>query len=106
MRSKRSDPTTAVNPTEIFKYVFDGRCPQRETLQYVHEVGLRATACVRLLRAGANTRQIADLVGMFEGIVGRYCRFSVQRENASAAVLHLDRTFRERNPAKRENGGS
>src|SRR5262249_7796495 len=51
--------------------------------------GLRATACVRLLRAGANTRQIADMVGMSEPIVGRYCRFSVQRENASAAVLHV-----------------
>ena len=50
--------------------------------------GLRATACVRLLRAGANTRQIADMVGMSEPIVGHYCRFSVQRENASAAVLH------------------
>lgn len=60
--------------------------------------GLRATACVRLLRAGANTRQIADMVGMSEPIVGRYCRFSVQKENASAAVLHLDRTFRERQP--------
>jgi len=57
--------------------------------------GLRATACVRLLRAGANTRQIADMVGMSEEIVGRYCRFSVQRENASAAVLHLDRNRRE-----------
>jgi integrase len=68
--------------------------------------GLRATACVRLLRAGANTRQIADMVGMSEEIVGRYCRFSVQRENASAAVLHLNRTFRERNPAKREDMGS
>jgi hypothetical protein len=33
---------------------------------------------------------------MSEEIVGRYCRFSVQRENASAAVLHLDRTSRER----------
>jgi integrase len=51
--------------------------------------GLRATACVRLLRAGANTRQIADMVGMSEQIVGRYCRFSVQRENASAAVLYI-----------------
>ena len=60
--------------------------------------GLRATACVRLLRAGANTPQIAAMVGMSEEIVGRYCRFSVQRENASAAVLHLDRTFGERGP--------
>jgi integrase len=68
--------------------------------------GLRATACVRLLRAGANTRQIADMVGMSEQIVGRYCRFSVQRENASAAVLHLDRTFSERNRAKPGDMGS
>jgi len=68
--------------------------------------GLRATACVRLLRAGANTRQIADMVGMSEPIVGRYCRFSVQRENASAAVLLLDRTSRERNRAKPGDMGS
>ena len=68
--------------------------------------GLRATACVRLLRAGANTRQIADMVGMSEEIVGRYCRFSVQRENASAAVLHLDRTSMERNRQKPKETGS
>lgn len=58
--------------------------------------GLRASACVRLMRAGATTRQIADMVGMSEPIVGRYCRLSVQRENAIAAVLHLDRTARDR----------
>jgi integrase len=52
--------------------------------------GLRATACVRLSRAGATTRQIADWVGMSERMVGRYCRFSEQRENALAAVIHLD----------------
>jgi integrase len=68
--------------------------------------GLRATACVRLLRAGANTRQIADMVGMSEQIVGRYCRFSVQRQNASAAVLYLDRNRSEQNRAKPENMGS
>src|SRR5262249_37509830 len=38
--------------------------------------GLRATACVRLQRAGATTRQIAGMVGMSEQMVGRYCRFS------------------------------
>jgi integrase len=58
--------------------------------------GLRATACVRLARAGATSRQVADMVGMSEQMVSRYLRFSVQRENASAAVLHLDRTFSER----------
>jgi integrase len=53
--------------------------------------GLRATACVRLSRAGATTRQIADWVGMSEPMVARYCRHSEQRENALAAVLHLDK---------------
>src|SRR5262249_17770150 len=52
--------------------------------------GLRGTACVRLLRAGANTRQIADMVGMSEPTVKRYTRFSEQRKNALAAVIHLD----------------
>lgn len=63
--------------------------------------GLRATACVRLMRAGANTRQIASMVGMSEEIVGRYCRFSVQRENASAAVVYLDRATMERRREER-----
>jgi DNA-binding CsgD family transcriptional regulator len=58
--------------------------------------GLRGHACVRLLRAGANTRQIADMVGMSEDMVKRYTRLSAQRENASAAVYHLERTLRER----------
>jgi integrase len=57
--------------------------------------GLRATACVRLLRAGANTRQISDMIGMSEQMVKRYTRFSEQRLNAMAAVIHLDRTPRE-----------
>jgi len=54
--------------------------------------GLRGTACVRLLRAGAHTRQIADMVGMSEMMVKRYTRFSEQRKNALAAVHYLDRT--------------
>lgn len=58
--------------------------------------GLRGHACVRLLRAGANTRQISDMVGMSEEQVKNYTKFSVQRENASAAVYHLERTLRER----------
>lgn len=58
--------------------------------------GLRGHACVRLLRAGANTRQIADMVGMSEPMVKNYTRFSDQRENATAALYHLERTARER----------
>jgi integrase len=57
--------------------------------------GLRATAVVRLRRAGATSGQIAAMVGMSEPMVNRYCRFSVQRENALAAVVYLDRTPRE-----------
>jgi integrase len=58
--------------------------------------GLRGTACVRLRRSGATIPQIADMVGMSVQMVERYCRFSVQRENAVAAVHHLERTLRER----------
>ncbi len=58
--------------------------------------GLRGTACVRLRRAGATEIQIADMIVMSVQMVKRYCRFSVQRENAVAAVHHLDRTFAER----------
>jgi integrase len=64
--------------------------------------GLRATAVVRLRRAGANTGQIADMVGMSEVMVKRYTRFSVQRENALAAVHYLDRTRTERDESKRK----
>jgi len=53
--------------------------------------GLRATACIRLSRAGATTRQISDWIGMSEKMVCRYTRFSEQRVNAMAAVVHLDR---------------
>lgn len=59
--------------------------------------GLRGHACVRLSRAGANTRQISDMVGMSEEMVKRYTRLSDQKANATAAVLHLERTLRERN---------
>jgi integrase len=68
--------------------------------------GLRATAVVRLRRAGASTGQIADMVGMSEPMVNRYCRFSKQRENALAAVHYLDGTARERNRALKSDKGS
>lgn len=58
--------------------------------------GLRGTAVVRLRRAGASIPQIGDMVGMSGPMVARYCRFSVQRENALAAVYLLDRTAGER----------
>lgn len=60
--------------------------------------GLRGTAVVRLNRAGATTRQIADMVGMSEPIVAHYLRHSNQKRNASAGIVMLERerTARER----------
>jgi integrase len=52
--------------------------------------GLRGTAVVRLRRAGATTQQICDMVGMSPQMVKRYSRKSDQKENALAAVLHLE----------------
>lgn len=68
--------------------------PLRDAGLVLH--GLRGHACVRLLRAGANTRQISDVVGMSEPMVKNYTRFSDQRENAMAAVYLLERTGQER----------
>lgn len=62
--------------------------------------GLRGTACVRLLRASATTRQIADMVGMSEDTVKGYTRFTEQKRNALAGVYHIDRTTIERNRQK------
>lgn len=69
--------------------------PNRDQPARLH--GLRGFACVQLLRAGANTRQISDMVGMSEPMVGKYTRFSIARANAVAAVIHLEKTIQERN---------
>jgi integrase len=66
--------------------------------------GLRGHACVRLLRIGANTRQISDWVGMSEQQVKGYTRFSDQRDNAIAAVFLLDGTKAEQPFDKRRFG--
>ena len=62
--------------------------------------GLRATACVRLRRAGATPQQIGDMVGLSVQMAERYCRFADQKQSALAAVYHLDRTGRERDEKK------
>lgn len=68
--------------------------PNRDRPLVLH--GLRGHACVALSRAGANTRMIADMVGMSEPMVSNYTRFSAQQENASAALFNLERTRAER----------
>lgn len=77
--------------------------PLREAGLVMH--GLRGTAVVRLRRAGATVLQICDTVGMSAQMVTRYCRYSVQRENALAAVYSLDRTAGERNSAINKKSG-
>lgn len=53
--------------------------------------GLRATAIVRLRRAGCPTTLIGDMVGLSQKMVDRYCRHADQRAFAMAAVHYLDR---------------
>ena len=77
--------------------------PLKEAGLVMH--GLRAFAVVRLRRSGANTGQIADMVGMSEQMVKRYSRFSRQRENALAAVHYLDKTKPERSKPDRSRNG-
>ena len=62
--------------------------------------GLRATACVRLRRAGATPQQIADMVGLSVQMAERYCRHADQKQSALAAVHRLDRTAQEREGGK------
>lgn len=77
--------------------------PLREAGLVMH--GLRGTAVVRLRRVGATIPQISDMVGMSAQMVTRYCRYSVQRENALAAVYTLDRTAGERLASNKLKGG-
>ncbi len=57
--------------------------------------GLRATAVIRLRRAGVSRPLIADMVGMSAPMVDRYCRRSEQRDNAMAALRMMEGTPRE-----------
>ena len=49
--------------------------------------GLRATACVRLKRAGLSDSMIGDIVGMSVQMVERYTRFENKRESGKAALI-------------------
>ena len=54
--------------------------------------GLRATAVIRLRRAGVSRLLIQDMVGMSATMVDRYCRRSEQPDNAIAALEQMERT--------------
>jgi len=57
--------------------------------------GLRATAIVRLRKAGASVMNICDMVGLSEPMVARYSRLADKTERALAAVHFMQRTPRE-----------
>lgn len=61
--------------------------------------GLRATAVVRLRRAGLSTGQIGDIIGMSLAMIERYCRFADQKASGKAALLYLTGTRTERSEA-------
>jgi hypothetical protein len=58
--------------------------------------GLRGHSCVRLHRLGLTDEQIGKLVGMSTEVVKTYTRFASQKDDAIAAMQHVDRTFAER----------
>ena len=58
--------------------------------------GLRATAVIRLRRAGLTPLQIQDIVGMSVAMIERYCRFADRKESGKAALVSLERTRQER----------
>jgi integrase len=61
--------------------------------------GLRATAVVRLKRAGLSDSMISDVVGMSVEMIARYTRFECKRESGKAALV-LIAEARKRREAK------
>lgn len=57
--------------------------------------GLRATAIVRLRRAGCTPMEISSMVGLSVQMIERYCRFADQKQNAMAALDRLQGTGQE-----------
>lgn len=51
--------------------------------------GLRATAVVRLRRAGLSTSQIQDVIGMSMAMIERYSRFADRKASGKAAIVSL-----------------
>ena len=53
--------------------------------------GLRATAVIRLRRAGLEVGQIGDIVGMSLAMIERYCRFADRKASGKAALIKLEK---------------
>jgi integrase len=76
--------------------LFDKARADLPELQGFTPHGLRATAVIRLRRAGLETLQIQDIVGMSLAMIERYCRFADRKESGKAALVSLERTRQER----------
>ena len=93
----KADGTPYANRQQLTdKWDREKRKPHLQALQGLTLHGLRATAVVRLRRAGCSLPEICSMVGMSAQMVERYCRYSIQKENALAAVARLDSSQRIR----------
>jgi hypothetical protein len=65
--------------------------------------GLRATAVIRLKRAGLTEVVISDIVGMSIKMVSHYCRFENKRESGKAALVMLAEHAAKKNVSATRN---
>ena len=85
------EPWTRTELTDAWRY--ERMRPSLAPLRHLNLHGLRATAVVRLRRAGVSIPQICDFVGMSAETVQTYCRNSDQKQNALAAIISLEGRF-------------
>lgn len=74
---------------KLFSKHFDEQRKDIAALKGVTLHGLRATAVIRLRRAGLSTAQIQDVIGMSLAMIERYARFADRKASGQAAILRL-----------------
>jgi integrase len=74
---------------KLFSKHFDEQRKEIASLKGVTLHGLRATAVIRLRRAGLSTAQIQDVIGMSLAMIERYARFADRKASGQAAILRL-----------------
>jgi integrase len=82
--TKRGKPYSAAYFTEAFRDHVKMKVP---ALADVDLHGLRATAVIRLKRAGLSEAMIGDVVGMSIAMVQRYTRFENRKASGKAALV-------------------
>lgn len=74
---------------KYFSGLFKREREKYPILKDVRLHGLRATAVIRLRRAGLTPLQIQDIVGMSLAMIERYCRFADKKAGGKAALISL-----------------